>query len=159
MKIKIVCVGHLKEKYLSLGIDEYIKRISPYMDITFVEVNDEPILNPKDQSQIDKAITKEGEKILKAISNDSYVIALDLNQKELDSIEFSSYLYSSLEKGGSSLTFVIGGSYGLSSDVKKRVNDSISLSKLTYLHEMTRLILLEQIYRAIKIKNNEVYHK
>ncbi len=159
MKIKIVCVGKVKEKYLTLGIDEYIKRISPYMDVSIVEVSEESISNPKDQSEIDKAIKKEAERLLKAISNDSFVIALDLNKKELDSLQFSSYLYDCLEKGGANLTFVIGGSYGLSEEVKNRVNDSLSLSKLTYLHQMSRLILLEQIYRAIKIKNNEVYHK
>ncbi len=158
MKIKIVSVGKIKENYLRTGVNEYKTRINPYCKIEEVELKDEPVLNDT-PVEIEKAKNTEGERILKAIKDDRVVIALDLNKKEMDSIEFSNYLYTNLEKGGGNLTFVIGGSYGLSDTVKERVNDSVSLSKLTYLHTMTRLILLEQIYRAFKIHNNEVYHK
>ncbi len=158
MKIKVVSVGKIKENYLKSGISEYKTRINPYAKIEEVELKDEPVLSDS-PVEIEKAKNIEGECILKAVKEDSVVIALDLNKKELDSLEFSNYLYSNLERGGGSVTFVIGGSYGLSESVKERVTDSVSLSKLTYLHTMTRLILLEQIYRAFKIHNHEVYHK
>ncbi len=158
MKIKIVSVGKIKENYLKSGISEYKTRINPYAKIEEIELKDEPVLSDS-PVEIEKAKNIEGERILKAVKDDSVVIGLDLNKKELDSLEFSNYLYSNLERGGGSVTFVIGGSYGLSESVKERVTDSVSLSKLTYLHTMTRLILLEQIYRAFKIHNHEVYHK
>ncbi|MCR5332441.1 MAG: 23S rRNA (pseudouridine(1915)-N(3))-methyltransferase RlmH [Bacilli bacterium] len=159
MKIKIVAIGKVKEKYLKEGINEYLTRISPFADISIVEVNDQPIKDNPNDSDIKKAIDLEGRSALKYISNNEYVIALDLNKKEMDSVEFSNYLIKKLEVGGSSITFVIGGSYGLSDELKSRVNDSISLSKMTFLHQMTRLILLEQIYRAFKIHNHQTYHK
>ncbi|MCD8209477.1 MAG: 23S rRNA (pseudouridine(1915)-N(3))-methyltransferase RlmH [Coprobacillus sp.] len=158
MKIKIVSVGKIKENYLKTGINEYKTRINPYCKIEEIELKDEPVLSDT-PAEIEKAKNLEGERILKAVKDDRVVIALDLNKEEMDSIQFSSYLYTNLEKGGGNITFVIGGSYGLSDSVKERVDDSLSLSKLTYLHTMTRLILLEQIYRAFKIHNNEVYHK
>lgn len=130
--------------------------IRPYSQIEIIEVNDEAIVN---QKEIEKGIIKEGERILKLIHDNDYVISLDLNKKQLTSIEFAKYLDEKLTISGAYLTFVIGGSYGLSEDVKKRMNDSLSLSKMTFLHMMCRLILLEQIFRAFKINNNETYHK
>ena len=159
MKIKIVAIGKIKEKYLKEGINEYLTRISPFADISIVEVNDQPIKDNPNDSDIKKAIDLEGKSALKHIANSEFVIALDLNKKEMDSVEFSNYLIKKLEVGGSSITFVIGGSYGLSDELKARANDSISLSKMTFLHQMTRLILLEQIYRAFKIYNHQTYHK
>ena len=99
------------------------------------------------------------DKVLKILKTSDYVISLDLNKKQMTSPEFASYIDNKLVLGGSSITFLIGGSYGLSDDLKKRANDAISLSNMTFLHQMTRLILLEQIYRAFKINKNEVYHK
>lgn len=130
--------------------------IRPYSQIEIIEVNDEAIVN---QKEIEKGIIKEGERILKLIHDNDYVISLDLNKKQLTSTEFAEYLDEKLTISGAYLTFVIGGSYGLSEDVKKRMNDSLSLSKMTFLHMMCRLILLEQIFRAFKINNNETYHK
>ena len=159
MKIRILAIGKIKEKYLKDGIEEYMLRIRPYSHIEIVEVNDEPIPDNPNESEIKKAIDLEGKKILKIIKPSDYLIGLDLNKKEYTSEEFASYLDKKFVSGGSNISFVIGGSYGLSDELKERCNDSISLSKMTFLHQMTRLILLEQIYRAFKINRNETYHK
>lgn len=159
MSIKIVCVGKVKENYLKEGIFEYLKRIQPYIKTEIIEVADSPVsLNPN-QSEIEKVKNEEGKRILKNIKDNDFVINLDLNKKEYESPEFAKYIDKKLSSGQSNLSFVIGGSYGLSDELKIRANDSISLSKMTFLHQMTRLILLEQIYRAFKILNNETYHK
>lgn len=159
MKIKIIAVGKIKENYLKEGINEYLVRLSPYAKTEIVEVSDSKVKDNPNESDILKVINEEGERILSKIKSGEYVINLDLNKKEFDSIEFSRFIESKLVEGGSSITFVIGGSYGLSQKVKDRANYSISLSKMTFLHQMTRLILLEQIYRSFKIINNETYHK
>ena len=159
MKIKIYAIGKIKENYLKIGIEEYLKKIKPYSQIEIVEVNDEPIPNNPYYSEIEIAKNKEGEKVLQLIKSGEYLIGLDLGKKELESPAFAEYLDKKMENAGASLSFVIGGSYGLSDELKKRCNDSISLSKMTFLHQMTRLILLEQIYRAFKILRNETYHK
>ena len=158
MKIKLIAIGKVKEPYLINGIDEYKTRLLPYVNIEIIEEKDEAV-NDDSPSSIERAKNIEASRVLKLIKDRDYVINLDMNKKELDSIEFSSYLDKKFMEGGSNITFVIGGSYGLGDELKKRANDSISLSKMTFLHQMTRLILLEQIYRAFKIKNHEVYHK
>ena len=159
MKIRIYAIGKIKEAYLKNGIEEYLGRIKPYSQIEIVEVNDEPIADNPHPSDIKKAIDIEGKRILKLLKNNEYLIGLDLNKKELNSPQFADYLNEKFVLGGSNISFVIGGSYGLSDELKNRCNDSISLSKMTFLHQMTRLILLEQIYRAFKINRNETYHK
>jgi len=159
MKIKIIAVGKIKENYLKEGISEYLLRLSAYAKTEIVEVPDSKVKDNPNEADILKVINEEGERILSKIKSGEYVINLDLNKKEFDSIEFSKFIESKLVEGGSSITFVIGGSYGLSQKVKERANYSISLSKMTFLHQMTRLILLEQIYRSFKILNNETYHK
>ena len=158
MNVKIYAIGKIKDFYKA-GVDEYIKRIAPYSKIEVVEVKDEPINDNPSESEITKAKNVEGDRIIKLLKPNEYLIGLDLDKKELDSVAFSGYLMKKLEENGSTISFVIGGSYGLSDALKKRVNDSLSLSKMTFLHQMTRLILLEQIYRAFKIINNETYHK
>ncbi len=158
MKIKIYAIGKIKDFYKS-GVDEYLKRISPYAKIEVIEVKDEPINHNPSLGEITKAKDVEGDRVLKLLKPNEYLIGLDLDKKELDSVAFSEYLMKKIEDNGSSISFAIGGSYGLSDALKKRVNDSLSLSKMTFLHQMTRLILLEQIYRAFKIINNETYHK
>ena len=158
MKIKIYCIGKIKEQYLKDGINEYLKRISPYSNIEIVEVIDSKVKDNPNKADIEKAMNVEGERVFRLLKND-YLIGLDLNKSEFTSEEFASFIQKKMVEGGSSISFVIGGSYGLSDDLKKRCNTSISLSKLTFLHQMTRLILLEQIYRAFKILNNETYHK
>lgn len=159
MKIKIIAVGKVKEKYLKDGIDEYLTRLLPYAKTEIVEVADSKVKDNPNQSDIEKVINEEGDRILSKIKNTDYIINLDLNKKEFDSIEFAKFIEQKMVEGGSSIIFVIGGSYGLSKVVKERANYSISLSKMTFLHQMTRLILLEQIYRSFKILNNETYHK
>ena len=159
MKIRIIAVGKIKDKYLELGIADYIKKISRFADIEILEVKDQPIHNENSLVEIELAKKKEGEAILKNIKDGDYIINLDLNKKEMKSEEFAEFLSAKSAYSGSFLTFVIGGSYGLSDEMKKRGNDAISLSRMTFLHGMTRLIILEQIYRAYKILNNEVYHK
>ena len=158
MNIKVYCIGKIKEQYLKDGIAEYLKRLLPYAKTEIIEVADSKVKDNPNDFDITKAKNEEGERVLKLIKND-YLIGLDLNKKEFTSEEFASYLESKFVEGGSSISFVIGGSYGLSENLKKRCNSSISLSKMTFLHQMTRLVLLEQIYRAFKILNNETYHK
>ena len=158
MKIKIYCIGTIKEQYLKDGINEYLKRISAYSNIEIMEVADSKVKDNPNQSDIDKAKNEEGDRVLKLVKND-YLIGLDMNKQEYKSEEFAGFLEKKLVEGGSNISFVIGGSYGLSDTLKNRCNTSISLSKMTFLHQMTRLILLEQIYRAFKILNNETYHK
>ena len=159
MKIKIYCIGKIKENFLKDGINEYLKRLQPYAKTEIIEVPDSKVSdNPKD-AEIEKVKYEEGERVLKLLKNSDYLVGLDLDQKEPNSEEFAEFLMKKLEESGSNLNFVIGGSYGLSDELKKRCNSRISLSKLTFLHQMTRLILLEQIYRGFKILNNETYHK
>ena len=158
MKIRIYAIGKIKDFYKS-GCDEYIKRLSSYCQIEVIEVKDESISENPSNSEIKKAKDVEGERVVKLLKPGEYLVGLDLYRKELDSIEFSRYMFDKIEKSGNKLSFVIGGSYGLSDNLKARLNDAISISKFTFLHQMTRLILLEQIYRAFKINNNETYHK
>ena len=158
MKIKIYVVGKCKSFY-EMGEKEYLKRLSNYAQIELIEVKDESIPDNPNDSEIIKVINAEGKKLLSKIDNKEYLIALDLNKKEYTSIEFSKYLSNKLESNGSKISFVIGGSYGLSEEVKNRVNDSVSISKFTFPHQLARLILLEQLFRAFKILNNETYHK
>ena len=159
MKIKIYAIGHLKEAYLKQGINEYLERLKPYAQTEIIEVNDEPIPNNPSSGDIEIAKNKEGQRILKLLRKDEYLIGLDLVKKQPTSEEFAKYLEDKLVLGGANLSFVIGGSYGLSDELKARCQDRIGLSNMTFLHQMTRLILLEQIYRAFKINRNEVYHK
>ena len=159
MKIKIYAIGHLKEPYLKQGINEYLERLKPYTQVEIIEVNDESIVQNPSQKEIEIAKEKEGQKILKLLKSDEYVIGLDLVKKQPTSPEFAKYLEDKFVLGGSNISFIIGGSYGLSEELKKRCQDRIGLSNMTFLHQMTRLILLEQIYRAFKINRNEVYHK
>ena len=148
--IKIICVGKIKKRYFTSAISEYFKRISRYTKIKVIEIPDE--------ANVEKALKIEGEKIIKKIKDDEYVIGLDIEGKELSSLEFAKKI-NNIFNSNSNITFVIGGSYGLSTDVKKRSNYLLSFSKMTFPHQMFRVILLEQIYRAYKINNNESYHK
>ena len=150
--IKLICVGKIKEKYLKEAIDEYKKRLSKYTKLDIIELKDITY------DDIYKVKKEEGENILKNIKNSDNVIILDINGQELTSLELSKKI-ESLEQQNSDLTFIIGGSYGLSEEVKKRANYSLSFSKLTFPHQLFRVVFLEQLYRTYKIRNNESYHK
>ena len=158
MTIKIYAIGKIKD-FCKTGVDEYVKRISGYAKVEIIEVKDDSISEKPSQSEIIKAKDNEGKRVLSLLKNNEFLIGLDLNKKEFTSEEFASFLNEKLVTNGASISFVIGGSYGLSDELKKRVNTSITLSKLTYPHQLARLVLLEQIYRAFKIINNETYHK
>ena len=159
MKIRILAVGKIKEDYFKEAIQEYIKRLSRYLKVEIIEIPDQSIVDNPSDKEIEITVDVEGEKILRKIKSNEYVILLDLNQKEFESIQFAVFLQNKFDNFGANLTFVIGGSYGLSSAIKERANDSFSLSKMTFTHQMTRVIFFEQVYRAMKILNNEVFHK
>ena len=159
MKIKLICVGKLKEKYLDDGIKEYLKRISAYSDIEVIEVADERI--PENPSLAEETIvkSKEGRRILDKVKQDDYMILLDVQGKELDSIQFAERIEDCMINGKSTIDFVIGGSLGHGEDVLTRANARISFSQMTFPHQLMRLILVEQIYRAFKIIRHATYHK
>ena len=158
MKIKIYAIGKIKDFYKA-GVDEYVKRLSPYSKIEIIEVKDESISDKPSEKEIKKAIDLEGKRVGALLKDNECLISLDLNKKEYSSEEFASFIYKELANHGANISFVIGGSYGLSDELKNRVNASICLSKMTFPHQLARLILLEQIYRAFKILNNGTYHK
>ncbi len=159
MPTTIYAIGKKKEQYISLGIADYVKRLKPYCNIEIKEVNDEKVNDNPSLAEIEIVKNKEADSVLKLLKPSDYLIGLDLNRKEFTSEAFAEFLDKKLELSGSNLSFVIGGSYGLGDALKNRCNDFITLSKMTFLHQMTRLILLEQIYRAFKINRHEVYHK
>lgn len=148
--IKLICVGSIKEKYLKDAIDDYLTRIKKYTKIELIEVKDSKIE--------EKALLDEEKEILKHIKDKDYVITLEIDGNMKDSISFSNYL-EKLEVEYNNIVFIIGGSLGLSDKIKELSNYKLSFSKMTFPHQLFRLILLEQIYRAYKIKNNETYHK
>lgn len=159
MKIKIICVGKLKEKYLIDGVNEYLKRLQGYCNVEIYEVSDEKI--PYHPSLADETLVKvkEGRRVLDKVKQDDYMILLDLKGENPDSIEFARKIEDCMINGKSSLAFVIGGSLGHCEEVYDRANYKVSFSELTFPHQLMRLILVEQIYRAFKIINNEPYHK
>lgn len=159
MKITVLSVGTIKEKYFKDAIDEYSKRISKYAKVEFIKVNDEPIPDNASLKEEENIKIKEGEKILKALPSNSYKIALDLNGEMLDSVELADKISDIFTHGNSNIIFIIGGSLGLSKDVIKAVDYKLCFSKMTFPHKLMQVILLEQVYRTFKINNNETYHK
>ncbi|MED1471488.1 23S rRNA (pseudouridine(1915)-N(3))-methyltransferase RlmH [Bacillus salipaludis] len=159
MNISIVTVGKLKEKYLKQGIDEYLKRLSAYAKVEVIEVADEKAPEELSESEMLQVKEKEGERILAKISQDAHVIALAINGKMQSSEELADTLDKLATYGKSKIAFVIGGSLGLSDEVLRRSNEQLSFSKMTFPHQLMRLILVEQIYRAYRINRGEPYHK
>lgn len=148
--MRIICVGKVKEKFFVDAINEYSKRISKYTKLEILEISDE--------SNESIAMKKEGEKILSKIKDNDYVVTLEIEGNSLTSLEFAKKIDNNFNSN-KNLTFVIGGSYGLDESVKSRSDYKLSFSKFTFPHQLFRVILLEQIYRAYKINNNENYHK
>ena len=159
MNITLVTVGKLKEKYLKQAIDEYSKRLSRYCKLDIIELPDEK--TPDNASEKEEAQIKEKERraILSKIKDNSYVVAMDLKGKQLTSEELSSFVERCGITGNSNIVFVIGGSLGLSDEVIKRADYKLCFSKMTFPHQLFRVMLLEQVYRAFRIMKNEPYHK
>ena len=159
MKIKVVTVGKLKEKYLKDGIAEYSKRIARFAKLEMIELADEKTPDRASESENQKILEIEGQRILSKVGDRDFVIVLAIEGKTLSSEEFSKQLEEASIKGFSTLTFIIGGSLGLSQDVKKTANISVSFGRLTLPHQLMRLVLVEQIYRAFTIQQGSPYHK
>lgn len=159
MNISIISIGKLKEKYLKQGIDEYLKRLSSYAKVEVMELPDEKAPENLSDAEMLMVKEKEGIRILEKISEDTHVIALAIEGKMKSSEELAKDLDRLATYGKSKIAFIIGGSLGLSKDVMNRANDTLSFSKMTFPHQLMRLILLEQVYRAFRINRNEPYHK
>ncbi|SIS55325.1 23S rRNA (pseudouridine(1915)-N(3))-methyltransferase RlmH [Salimicrobium flavidum] len=159
MKISIISVGKLKEKYLKQGIEEYTKRLGPYAKTEIIEVSDEKAPENLSEAQMEEVKQKEGERILAKISQDAYVITLEIEGRQLTSEKLASHIDNLMTYGSSKIVFVIGGSLGISKEVQERSDYALSFSKMTFPHQMMRLMLLEQVYRAFRIIKNEPYHK
>lgn len=159
MKVSILCVGKVKEKFYREAIDEFTKRLGRYCKLEIIEVADEKTDEQASDTEIRLVKEKEGERLLKNIKEDAYVIALCIDGKQLDSEELSEKIEKLGIQGISHICFIIGGSLGLSDAVVKRADFKLSFSKMTFPHQLMRLILLEQIYRGYRIMNHEPYHK
>ncbi len=159
MKITIIAVGKLKEKYWKQAIAEYEKRLSAYTKIDIIEVPDEKAAETMSDKEIELVKEKEGQRILAKVKPQSTVITLEIQGKMLSSESLAKELDQRMTQGASDFTFIIGGSNGLHQDVMKRSNFALSFSKMTFPHQMMRVVLLEQVYRAFKINRGEAYHK
>ena len=158
INIKLVVVGKLKEKFHKDEINEYLKRLSRYSKVNIIEVEEEKIKENSSIKENEIILNKEGNACLKQIKENEFVFLLDLHGKEISSEDFAQKL-NDLSLNYSTITFVIGGSLGVSDELRKRSNFKLKLSPMTFTHQMTRIIILEQIYSAFKINNNETYHK
>jgi 23S rRNA (pseudouridine1915-N3)-methyltransferase len=159
LRISVVTVGKLKEKYLKQGIEEYLKRLGPYAKVDIVELPDEKApenLSPADEIEVKR---KEGQRIIDKLSTDTFVITLEIKGKQLTSEQLATKLDELATYGKSKIAFVIGGSLGLSEEVMQRSDMALSFSKMTFPHQLMRLVLVEQVYRAYKINRGEPYHK
>lgn len=160
IKVNIICIGKIKEKYFTDAINEYSKRLSLFCKFSIVELAEEKIRNNNpNQSQIDEVTEAEGKKIMQKIGQSDYVVAMCIEGKMLSSEELSKTIDNLSVNGKSTVDFIIGGSYGLSNSVKLRADLKLSMSKMTFPHQMARMILSEQIYRAFEISSNGKYHK
>lgn len=160
IKINIICIGKIKEKYFTDAIGEYSKRLSSFCKFSIIELNEEKIRsNTPNQAQIAEVLNAEGKRILQKLDSSDYVIAMCIEGKLMSSEELSNVIDGAAISGKSTVDFIIGGSYGLSEDVKNRADLRLSMSRMTFPHQMARMILSEQIYRALEISSNGKYHK
>ena len=158
MRISIVCAGKIKEKYLTAGIAEFVKRLTPFCRQELVEVDEERMPDNPSAAEQAKALAKEGERLLRAVRDTSYLIVLDVAGKQLSSEELAAKFDTLAVSGQSDVTFIIGGAFGLSDEVRQAARERLSFSKMTFTHQMIRLLLVEQVYRAMKIRRGEPYH-
>ena len=158
LNINIVCVGKIKENYLKDAISEYSKRLSKFCNLNIIELSDEKLPNKLNDSIINEIKNKECNKMIQSIKKDSYIICLDLKGKELSSEDFSKKIENIALNFNSSITFVIGGTLGLNEEILSLSNEKICFSKMTFPHQLIRVFVLEQLFRAFKISNNETYH-
>ena len=159
INVNLIVLGKIKENYFKDSINEYKKMLKSYADLSIFEINDEPCPENLSKKDIEKVKNIEGEKILSKIKDDAYVIALDIKGKRIDSVEFADKINSLMIDGYSNISFIIGGSLGLSDEVLEKSDYKLSFSKMTFPHKLMRVILMEQIYRAFRIINNHPYHK
>jgi len=159
MRINIITVGKIKEKYFTDAINEYSKRLSKYCDLKIFEVQDEKTPDKASAAIEEQIKDTEGERILKVLNKDSYIITLEIEGKSIDSVSLAKEISDIATYKNSTITFIIGGSLGLSNNIKALSNYKLSFSKMTFPHQLMRVILLEQIYRAFRINSNEPYHK
>ena len=157
LHINLYCVGKVKEQYLRDAIDEYLKRISKYCSISIIELPDKPIPEKSNSTLESQIIEAESNEIINKLNMSSYKIALDLTGKQYTSEEFAEKI-TKIQLSNSTISFIIGGSLGLSDDLKRICNEKISFSKMTFPHQLMRVIFLEQLFRSFKINNNEKYH-
>ena len=158
MKITIACVGKLKEKYLTAGVEEYAKRLQPFCKLEITSISEEKMPQDPSDAEKEQVLAKETERLLKLIPEHSYVFLLDLQGQELTSPGLAAKMDGLALRGESHLTFVIGGAFGYTDELRRRADFCWSFSKLTFTHQMIRLLLVEQIYRAFKISHGEKYH-
>lgn len=158
MKISVICVGKIKEKYFIDAINEYVKRLSKYINLNIIEVNDEKCPESLSEAEEENVKIAEGSRILNKIK-DGYVVALAIDGKQMKSEELSAFISDKMVRGVSHIYFIIGGSLGLSNEVLNTADFKLSFSKMTFPHQLMRVVLLEQIYRAERIMKNEPYHK
>lgn len=158
MKITIACVGKIKEKYLTAGIDEFTKRLTPFCKLEVVSINEERMPDNPSPAEKQQILEKETQRLLGIIPENSYVILLDVIGKQLSSPELAEKIDALALQGSSHITFVIGGAFGYTDALRKRADFALSFSKMTFTHQMIRLLLIEQIYRAFKISSGQKYH-
>ncbi len=158
MKITIACVGKIKEKYLTAGIEEFAKRLQPFCKLETIAIAEERMPDNPSPAQKKQVLTKETERLLAVLPENAYVIVLDVAGKPISSPELASKFDKLALAGSSHITFVIGGAFGYTEALRHRADERISFSKMTFTHQMIRLLLVEQIYRAFKISRGEKYH-
>ena len=158
MKITIACVGKIKEKYLTAGIEEFSKRLTPFCKLETLAINEERMPDNPSPAEKQQVLERETQRLLAIIPANSYVILLDVIGKQLSSPELAAKLDELALAGNSHITFVIGGAFGYADALRKRADLALSFSKMTFTHQMIRLLLIEQIYRAFKISRGEKYH-
>ena len=158
LSVNIICIGKLKEKYLTDGVNEYLKRMRPLANVSVIELSEERCKDDPSDSEIKKVLSEEGKRIQGRISKDSYTIAMCIEGKELNSEELSKKI-EDISQIKSTVNFIIGGSFGLSDEIKDMADLRLSMGRMTFPHQLSRLMLCEQIYRAFQISRNTKYHK